>query len=518
MRFAVNPAISKMLSNGTSNLPRNTSLSSGEENSGDPAATLEFKAIKIFFYIFILICSTIGNSMAAFVICTSKKMRTPSNLLILNLSICDLVTPLVSIPFDFALEENDNVWFYGSFMCKFLWPCSTFSSTAAALTLAAISLDRYRLIMHPFKEKLSSKQVKMIIVAVHVVSLLFVLPYIIALELRGSSCDEYWPEYFPYRKAYTIILFLTQYSLPLIFMVVMYSLALKNLRLSTHKMRKNSIRSYTDQDKRKYSNSLNAKKRPVRKLSLRKATSFWKTPNARATKMFIVVVVVFAIFMFPNQVLWMWLDLGQNESSPYLQLIKVVCWLFTYTNSVCNPVIYCLFSQDFRKGFKGLLLSMVCYKGSSREQEYSLGYPISTVGDSFYQPGSVQRKSTSKISTCQDTPRCRKVPVYTMPRTVSFDLLSTATSTRVRTRVSKTSTCSSIPDKDDNKNSLSESSLQRKDFEACDSLLPLLHSHKSNEDFRKLPLSTHFMKKNNSSSVSIPVKENNFERFKETDC
>lgn len=502
-----------MLTEGNSTLkttlPVNASSDIDKLINRDPAASLEFKGIKIFFYFFILICSTTGNFMATFVICTSRKMRTPSYALILNLSICDLVTPLVSIPFDFAMEENNYIWIYGSFMCKFLWPCSTFSSTSAALTLAAISLDRYRLIMHPFKTKLSSKHIKLIIFAIHLVSLLFVLPYVNALKLQDEYCNESWPKGFPYRKAYTIALFLIQYSVPLVFMVVMYAMAVKNLRLSTHKMRKNSIRSYSEQRKISRSESDTSKKTKI----LKAAKSFWTTPNAKATKMFIVVVAVFAIFMFPNQILWMWLDLGQNASHPYLNLIKVVCWLFTYTNSVVNPFIYCLYCKDFRNGFKRLFLSLVCCKKFQRERKYTLSWNSHTVNDSFYS-ASFKRRRTNTNST-NDSRDLRQIPantaICTRPK-VSFDMTSflAKPSFKEATYSERLTNEATF---------LSSVTVQREEIEGSESLSTSWYNKQEyNKDRERSPYPRKPRRKNNSFSSLIPTIDANNLPWRETDC
>ena len=75
--------------------------------------------------------------------------------------------------------------------------------------------------------------------------------------------------------------------------------------------------------------------------------------------MFIVVVVVFAIFMFPNQVVWLWADFGGGINSPDFTKLSIICWLFTYTNCVVNPVIFGVFSKDFRKGFKRIFKSII---------------------------------------------------------------------------------------------------------------------------------------------------------------
>jgi len=76
-----------------------------------------------------------------------------------------------------------------------------------------------------------------------------------------------------------------------------------------------------------------------------------KEQNIRLAKMFVFVVVVFAISMFPNQVLWLWVDFGNGAENKFFHYISVVCRLFTYANSVLNPFIYALKSREFRSGF-----------------------------------------------------------------------------------------------------------------------------------------------------------------------
>lgn len=103
----------------------------------------EFKTLKVFLYCTILAFSSLGNGLVFLLISCNRRLRQgSSNRLLLNLSACDFLTPLLGIPFDLVLEERGYVWPYGEFMCHALWPASTFTATASALTLAAISLDR----------------------------------------------------------------------------------------------------------------------------------------------------------------------------------------------------------------------------------------------------------------------------------------------------------------------------------------------------------------------------------------
>lgn len=327
---------------------------------------LSFKVFKITMYSLILLLCLLGNTVVVVVICKTRRMRIPSNLLILNLALCDLVTPLASIPFDLALEENGYIWPFGRVLCKTLWPLATLSATSASLTLAFISLDRYRVIMHPFKQRLSSKQVKYSIGMIHLVALLFVVPYIYYLDLVGEefSCKETWPA-FSYRQAYTLVLFIGQYGIPLAFMSVMYTITLCNLRSSSGMFERAQPRpSRVSVDGNMNNSRLDVTRDCQRKASRvtigqRHDGLVGRDQNIRATIMFVTVVIVFATCRLPNEIFWLWSDFGEGHESDDSKIAGIICSMFTYTNSIFNPVIYWIFSKDFQKGFKGIFTSLL---------------------------------------------------------------------------------------------------------------------------------------------------------------
>ena len=368
-----------------SNLSLNSSSPLKDESGW--SERLEFKITKICFYFLILACSTTGNTLVVYIIASSRRMRSASHLLVLNLAVCDLLTPLVSIPFDFALEENGYRWLYGELLCKILGPCATLAATSSALTLAAISLDRYRSIMHPFQPKLTRKTVLRIVTCIHVFSTLVIIPYVVALQVKGTSCEEKWSS-FKHRQIYTAVLFLAQYCLPLVFMVLMYTLALTNLYQASKNMRRASstVRPPNNENRKKGNDTLSpvltdnkftsvsqkhsigrpeegnqnsAKDRKRSRTNKARAKARFNH-NARATKMFIIVVSVFAVFMFPNQFLWLWSDFGKGYTNPLFRPAAIICWLFTYTNSVCNPIIYYVFGRDLRVEYKRLYAKLCC--------------------------------------------------------------------------------------------------------------------------------------------------------------
>ncbi|XP_068757743.1 neuropeptide FF receptor 1-like [Montipora capricornis] len=311
----------------------------------------EFKTLKLFFYCIILTLSSIGNGLVFYLICHNRRLRqTASNILLLNLSACDFLTPLLSIPFDLVLEERGYLWPYGEFLCHVLWPASTLTATASSLTLAGISLDRFRLLMHPFTPRLTKRQVKFLISSIHVLSLSIIVPYIMFLKLQDNECLEQWPKLW-YRQAYTLVLFMTQYALPLSFMATVYALALiklYNVTSNASPMRVSSTSQFANET----NSDLCGKEARIRRLSSRVAYNIKHgceiDSNVRVTKLFIAIVGIFAIFMLPNQVVWLWIDFGNGLQHSRLNTIKIICWLFTYTNCICNPFIFITFFKDFR--------------------------------------------------------------------------------------------------------------------------------------------------------------------------
>ena len=352
--------------NSTMNSTVNSLTVQANESSASLfAEPLPFKVTKIVLYVLILIFGTVGNTMIILIICKFKHMKkTPGNLFILNLAVCDLLTPLISIPVDLALVENNYVWHLGPVLCKVLPPVMTFIATVSPLTLAAISLDRYRTLLHPFKRRLDKRTVKIFIALVHICSGILVLPNMITLELYPDGyCKEVWLD--PVlSKMYTFVLFLGQYALPLAFMATMYIVAARSLFASTQRARSMSLNSGTNSamstGKRSRNGSGQESLSLNETLGPREANSYDSLQrhfrreslhNVQVTKMFIVIVVVFAILTLPLEVLWIWSEFFGGNANRYYPTIAVVCRLFTYANSCFNPFIFYKFSRDFHKGF-----------------------------------------------------------------------------------------------------------------------------------------------------------------------
>lgn len=65
----------------------------------------------------IVITGALGNGLVCWVVLANRHMRTPRNLLILNLATSDLILCLFTQPFN-LLKIATNAWRLGAFMCK----------------------------------------------------------------------------------------------------------------------------------------------------------------------------------------------------------------------------------------------------------------------------------------------------------------------------------------------------------------------------------------------------------------
>lgn len=76
--------------------------------------------LKIAFYIPSIVINLVGNSLVILILAFNKKMRTTTNLLILNLSVSDILIACFCSWIHLVSQVTaGNQWIFGAFMCKF---------------------------------------------------------------------------------------------------------------------------------------------------------------------------------------------------------------------------------------------------------------------------------------------------------------------------------------------------------------------------------------------------------------
>lgn len=97
-----------------------------------------------------LTLSTIcGNMLVVISVCFVKKLRQPSNYLIVSLAVADLSVALAVMPFVSITDLIGGQWIFGQFFCNVFIAMDVMCCTASIMTLCVISIDRYLGITKP---------------------------------------------------------------------------------------------------------------------------------------------------------------------------------------------------------------------------------------------------------------------------------------------------------------------------------------------------------------------------------
>ncbi|KAM4591102.1 5-hydroxytryptamine receptor 7-like [Odontesthes bonariensis] len=98
----------------------------------------------------LLTLSTIcGNLLVVISVCFVKKLRQPSNYLIVSLAMADLSVALAVMPFVSITDLIGGQWIFGQFFCNVFIAMDVMCCTASIMSLCVISIDRYLGITKP---------------------------------------------------------------------------------------------------------------------------------------------------------------------------------------------------------------------------------------------------------------------------------------------------------------------------------------------------------------------------------
>src|SRR6218665_89003 len=113
---------------------------------GDSGLRILF--ISMYCVIFLLGIS--GNSLVVYVVVRNYAMQTITNVFITNLAISDIMMCLLAAPFT-PLSGLLESWVFGEGLCRLVPMSLGISVHVSTLTSVAIAIDRYFVIVHPFK-------------------------------------------------------------------------------------------------------------------------------------------------------------------------------------------------------------------------------------------------------------------------------------------------------------------------------------------------------------------------------
>jgi len=99
-------------------------------------------------YIFLGIASFLGNGIVLYLFFKVKKLRSPSNLLITNLAVLDVLMLATNFPFFTYNCFSNGQWMFSSRYCEIYAFCGFVTGLGSIWSLVFITYDRYNVIVH----------------------------------------------------------------------------------------------------------------------------------------------------------------------------------------------------------------------------------------------------------------------------------------------------------------------------------------------------------------------------------
>ncbi|EAA04945.4 AGAP001022-PB [Anopheles gambiae str. PEST] len=373
------------------NLPPATGTGTAGSRGGD--GTFQNQLI-IPLYAIIFLLSVVGNLLVILTLAQNKRMRTVTNVYLLNLAISDLLLGVFCMPFTLAGQVLRR-FVFGSVMCKLIPYFQAVSVSVAVWTLVAISLERYFAICRPLSSRRWQTQFHAykMIGLVWTVSFLANSPlgYVQRLLPVGRStgqmkCREEWPSP-AWEKAYVLFHDVGLLFLPLLTMGFAYSMIVSKLwRGLRHEIKHSSLYQQTSRQHGTGGqgssvggaptgaaagktgqgdcdpSALNSD--PAYQFSRHAIRSTYMDKSIEAKKkvirMLFVIIVEFFVCWAPLHILntvylYSPTFVYQYVNSSGIALVQ----LMAYISSCCNPITYCFMNRRFRQAFLGVFS---CYR------------------------------------------------------------------------------------------------------------------------------------------------------------
>ncbi|KAM4716244.1 somatostatin receptor type 2-like [Anableps anableps] len=295
-------------------------------NYSDPRELHQDKTSSVVLtFINFMVCAVglCGNTLVIYVILRYAKMKTVTNIYILNLAVADVLC-MMSLPF-IALQLALVRWPFGEPLCRVIMTVDSLNQFTSIFCLMVMSIDRYLAVVHPIRSTKWRKPriAKLINVTVWGVSLIVNLPTMIFSGLnKVPVCGIVWPE--PQDLYYKIFIFYTfsiGFFMPLTVICLCYLLIIIKVKSS----------------------------------GMRVCSSKRKRSERKVTRMVSIVVAVFVLCWLPFYIFNVTSVTGSIMPTSAVKTSFDFVVALAYANSCANPILYAFLSDNFKKSFQNVL-------------------------------------------------------------------------------------------------------------------------------------------------------------------
>lgn len=281
-----------------------------------------FTVVSAVLHIIVFIVGLLGNSLVIYVVVRYTRMKTVTNLYILNLALADEIY-ILGIPF-LCTHNVLSYWPFGGFLCKVYMTADIMSQFSSTFCLTVMSIDRYLAVVHPMKtHKWRKPQVAKILNALMwVVSFIIALPVAFFSNIQEgfNSCNITWPNTL-WSNVFILYTAILGFFGPVVVICLCYLLLV--------------IR--------------------VRSAGARAGLTRLRQSERKVTRMVVIIVLVFVLCWLPfftTQIVNLVYTIPENNIVATVYFITVI---LTYVNSAANPILYGFLSNNFKQSFQKAL-------------------------------------------------------------------------------------------------------------------------------------------------------------------
>ncbi|XP_054481424.1 alpha-1A adrenergic receptor-like [Anoplopoma fimbria] len=387
----------------------------GQPRHGDDPAPLDLRrAVPVGMLLASFIAFAIaGNILVILSVVCNRHLRSPTNYVIINLAIADLLLASTVLPVSATLEVLDH-WVFGRVFCDIWAAVDVLCCTASIMSLCVISIDRYIGVRCPLQYPTIVTETRALLAMLGVWILAIVISIGPLLGWKQPPSQDDTVCLITEEPFYALFSSLGSFYIPLAVILFMYCRVYVVAKRTTRNLEAGVMRERL-QDSNEFTLRIhrgNQEPGPAPMAggggaSARSALTFKLLKFSREKKAAKTLGVVVGMFILCWLPFFLVLPIGSFNSSlrPPETFFKVIFWL-GYFNSCLNPIIYPCYSREFKQAFIRILR---CRLKRKRQTYYNHRCHQSSNSSSFMN-GSQQTLSSISPSPHCVASRLRPLP------------------------------------------------------------------------------------------------------------
>ncbi|CAL8259036.1 unnamed protein product [Lota lota] len=276
------------------------------------------------------ITGVIGNSLVIYAFTKSRSLRTPANMFILNMAAADLMMCVTQTPI-FFITSMHRRWIFGEKACELYAFSGAVFGICSMLTLTLIAAERFFVITRPLASigVLSRRRAGLVLMGAWLYSLAWSLPPFFgwsAYVPEGllTSCSWDYMTFSPSVRAYTMLLFIFVFFIPLFIIIYCYFFIFR------------AVRSTNRGGSSRGGSSRGESSRGGRRLQTE-----WKT-----AKMALLLILLYVLSWAPYSGVALTAFAGYADMvTPYMNSVPAV---IAKASAIHNPIIYAITHPKYR--------------------------------------------------------------------------------------------------------------------------------------------------------------------------